>query len=133
MATQITTSTASNATAPSAAPLVGFAPSDDSAIVLLHNGSAPRLATAQAPYTSWSVQTIGGATARHMLALRVNADDSLDVMVCSPSNDAFYFHYTRSGNAWSSDGNFNVISGAGDSGGTAQAGNFLTDPQSRLW
>lgn len=133
MATQITTSMQSNATAPSAAPLVAFAPSDNSAIVLFHTGSAPTLATAQSPYTTWSTQTIGGATARHMLALRVNGDDSLDVMVCSPSNDAFYFHYTRSGNAWSSDGNFNVISGAGDSSGTAQSGQFLTDPQSRLW
>lgn len=133
MAATIGTSTFSYATSPSASPMIGFAPSDGSAIVLYHNGSAPQLATAQSPYTTWSKQTIGAATSRDMLALRVNADDSVDVMVCSPSNDAYYFKYTRSGNTWNNVGSFNVVSGAASTTTGAQAGQFHTDPQNRLW
>ncbi len=133
MATQIATSTYADATGPSASPLVVFAPSDNSAIVLWHNGTAPKLSTAQSPYTTWSTQTVGSATTRHFGGLRVNSDDSVDVVICSPSNGAFWFGFTRSGNSWSSGSNGAVGVGNTFTTGNADAAQIHKDPQGRLW
>ncbi len=133
MATQIATSTYADATGPSASPLVVFAPSDNSAIVLWHDGTAPKLSTAQSPYTTWSTQTIGSATSRHFGGLRVNSDDSVDVVICSPSNGAFWFGFTRSGNSWSSSTNGNVGFGNTFTTGNADAAQLHKDSQGRLW
>lgn len=134
MATQIATSTYANATATPGAALIAFAPSDQSALVLFHDGSGPHLAWSQAPYTSWTTALIGGATPRHMGSIHVRADDSVDIVICSPNNDAYYFHFIRSGNAWADDGSAHPIGlGAGDLANDAQASWLGHDTQGRLW
>ncbi len=128
MPTQIDTSSNADAN-----PLVALAPSDASAIVVYYGSSGPMLATAQMPYTSWSVQAIGIPTPRNAQALAVNSDDSLDILVTSPANGTYYFHYTRSGNAWSAGTNGTITAYEAGVSGQACAAWIGRDPQGRIW
>jgi hypothetical protein len=134
MPTQIATGSYSDATQSGVATLVGFAPSDGSAIVVYHTGAGDFLATAQSPYTVWSTQAIGSASTRNAQALVVNADDSVHVLVQSPASGAYYFHYTRSGNTWTNNANA-VVDGTYTSnlGGPGASGWIGVDPQGRVW
>lgn len=134
MPTTIDTSTITDATGSGSGVKLALAPSDASGIAVYSNGAQTNLATAQSPYTSWATQLIGAATTRNGSALHVNSDDTVDVLVSSPSTGLYYFHYTRSSNTWSNNSSTNIDTGHGAAlGGAAAAAWIGKDSQSRLW